>query len=225
MRLTVIGAITLLCAQPTLAETLPSAPGCLHQPLAACVAWLAQNMTVTSDWDAQRAIAAQPQVDVNGKPIAGPTMAQVLGKIPGLGLLPSMPGDVTASMDLAPDKTVKSIEISLPHDPAQAKTAEEYARTGLWQAVNMMVGPPCAGMDEQATYRFFENSVKPTISHPKKDVTIDDIHASTTFFTHSGDIAFCGHKFSYSNLIGTDTNDISLENPHGVSSMIGVSIE
>ncbi|HLY06129.1 MAG TPA: hypothetical protein VKR31_10305 [Rhizomicrobium sp.] len=219
----VLAALVTAAAAAAVAQPSETPNGCLHQPLAACVVWLGQNMTITSDFDAQRALAAQPEVDVNGKPLPGPTTAMVMGDIDGLGIVPSLPGHFMVSMDLAPDKTVKGIEVGLPNDPAHAQTSAEYARTGLWQALNMMIGTPC--VDEATAYRFFENSVKPTISQPKKDTSLDSIHASESFFRHSAQVQLCGHKFSYSYLIGTDTNDISLENPHGVSSLIGVHFE
>jgi hypothetical protein len=69
-----------------------------------------------------------------------------------------------------------------------------------------------------AMYQYFENTIKPAIGgiDSQKDVSFG--RAVDELSRHSSEIAFCGHHLEFQELIGNDTNQITLQNRDGIFS-------
>ena len=54
------------------------------------------------------------------------------------------------------------------------------------------------------------------MKHSPKQIEVNSLHASENYVSHSAPISFCGHELTYSTVLGTDTDNITLNNAHGV---------
>jgi hypothetical protein len=148
-------------------------------------------------------------VDVNGKRIRSKNLLLIAGYLQGWTSIQSI--DLTYT----PNRIVDYIGISLPGDPDMANTTEEYEKTGLYEAMRLLLGSDCQSLNRDDAFKFFQNSVKPRIVREGRTVSINDTNAEITYFQKAIDIPLCGLKFSYMKLFGYDTNDITIDNPHG----------
>jgi hypothetical protein len=112
--------------------------------------------------------------------------------------------------------------VHVPWNLSIAHTEEEYDKAGLYEVIEGILGTECPSLDKLQVYRFLENTVKPKISSPEK-TTSYDLGIRTNFSESTPEIPFCGKQFSYHYNIGSDTDDITLDNPHGVSSITVIS--
>jgi len=195
-------------AEPMAAPAAHASPtGCIGQDIHVCAATFSQftRRQAFGD-DLERQLARNARIDVNGRPI-GTGMVTLFGNAP-------QGGNFMLSANLDKNNRVTSANISLPGSPDTAGTAEEYDQSGLYGGVVILFGRGCVP-DKIALYRAFENEIKPTIERSPKQIEINSLHASETYASHSAPISFCGHKLTYSTLLGTDTDDITLRNAHG----------
>jgi hypothetical protein len=203
---TLLGSTLAVGAAP---ET--SSPGCLHQDVRTCVEAAGRFMSLISD--AERQLRDREQkVDVNGRRIGGNTILLAGTRSPHDQF-------VTLVLKLTPSDVVSEISAMVqPSRVSAAQTAAEYGESGIYEEIALLFGDACAG-DRMQLYRFFENNVKSHLSKTKRDVTVGDTNASTTYSQSAEGISFCGSKLSFSKQQGYDTNGISLENTTGVFSL------
>lgn len=186
--------------------------GCIGHPLTECISHMKNTLRVDESEIAQQ-LSRAAQTDVNGKPLGGANLLTASAFFPDS----SSPDLVTFDRDVSGN--VSRVEISLKGSPQFAHTAQEYTDTGLSLAFRAVLPASCAeAQDDLTVFRFFENSVKPTIRIGNKDTTIDETHASTDRMSQSAAVPFCGVKVRYSHLSGYDTNNIDENNEHGVYS-------
>ena len=98
-------------------------------------------------------------------------------------------------------------------------------KTGLYEAMTLLLGSECQSLGRDQAYKFFQNSVKSRIVNEGRKLRINDTNAEISYFQKAVGIPFCGLKFSYFKLFGYDTQNISLENPHGVYIRNSISFE
>jgi hypothetical protein len=96
-------------------------------------------------------------------------------------------------------------------------------KTGLYEGFVILLGADCPEITPTMVYKFFNNEVKPKIVSEGRSVNIGDTNADTSYFHKALNITFCNHKFSYTDLFGYDTDDITLENPKGAYSRVSIS--
>lgn len=197
-----------LQAQPAASPDQPAAPGCVHNSIEYCLQVFRTGMSF-DEASAQEQIDRANQKDINGKPL-GMRYLTLDGHINGVD------GFAMAMLQIGKDGNVESAHFSLPADPKNASTFDEYEKTGLFQALVMMAGVPCNGQQRPEIYRFFENTIKPKISRPQKLSELNEAHASTNYVSSAEGIPYCGAKLSYSQVLGSDTDNITLDNPTGV---------
>lgn len=186
--------------------------GCIGHSLAECIAHMRSTLRV-DEGELGQQLNRAAETDVNGKPLGGANLLTASAFYPDS----SSPDLVTFDRDATGNVT--RVEVSLKGTPQFAHTAQEYSETGLSLAFRAVLPTSCAEAQNDLTvFRFFENSVKPTLRIGNKDTTIDETHASTDRMSQSAALPFCGVKVRYSHLSGYDTNDITENNEHGAYS-------
>lgn len=185
--------------------------GCIGHSLPECLADLKSTLRVDESEITQQ-LSRASETDVNGRPLGGANLVTAAVYFTA----GSAPDDVIIHRDAA--GMVSSVEISLPGNPQWAKTADEYAKTGLAAAFRAVLPSSCTAAGDLAAFKFFENVVKPTIETGKKDTTIDETHAETSRMSQSAALPYCGIKVRFSHLGGYDTDEISEYNDNGAYS-------
>ena len=198
------------------AAASPAAP-CLGQPYQACVASLRRVFTIDEN-DLSRQLEGMNKVDVNGRPLPGRKLIILSVSYPGQ----SVPH--VSTLDLDGEMHVKSMDISLPGDPGDANTAEEYEQTHMAEAMSAILPAACSA-DKLSLYKFFQNQVKPKIVHDGRDAHVGDTNASVNYFSHTPSIPYCGGHLKYTRLLGQDTDNITEDNPHGMGSIVSLDFE
>jgi hypothetical protein len=193
------------------APSVEGGQGCIGATLDSCIAHMRASMRIDDDRiKAQLSRAAE--TDVNGKPLGG---ARVLVGSAYYGES-SFPQILTIRRDSTGN--VADVELSLRGNPMIARSADEYADTGLGVAFRAVLPPSCTANGDMAAFKFFENVVKPSIKIGKKDVTIDETHASSDRMSQSPAVPYCGVRVQFSHLGGYDTDNIDEDNEHGAYS-------
>ncbi|MBV9861884.1 MAG: hypothetical protein JO267_07025 [Alphaproteobacteria bacterium] len=168
--------------------------GCLGREIEACAASLGQSLTIDRNLLAA-ALARRDRVDANGKPL-GPPLVALAGNLPG------RQERLVIVLHAAPDGTVAGAESSLFGDPSLARTEQDYDRTGLYEALLRLRPSGCPDLDRIATYRFFENSVKPKIVSDKKlEANATAAAGHNTMTSHAAGVPYCGATFSFIRLV------------------------
>jgi len=176
---------------PALAAGPADGPGCLGVPLTECVGWLRATLRLDERFLAS-AMARRHQTDVNGKPLGG-------GLVTVNAQLPGQTDVFVILLHLRPDDTVRSADSNLLYGLVEANTETLYDRSGLYEIASRLIGRRCPGMTKLDLYRFFENSVKPRITHQRQDLStgINGLHR---ILSSSGAVPFCGGvALSYGN--------------------------
>jgi hypothetical protein len=195
------------------AVSTPSTAGCIDHSLDDCVSGF--RLIYTLDDSQMEKGPFKPDVDVNGHVIPKRNLAMFF-----FWDGPSEDHRL-ATVELDSNLKVVEVDVSLSRNPESAQTEEEYAATGLASAFSA-VAPSCFP-DKIATFRFFENSIKPKIIRDAKETTVNELRASTSTFHHTPTIQVCGLAVQYSSLTGTDTEDISESNSHGYSAIYSLT--
>lgn len=194
--------------------------GCISKPLDACLRNLQVAFHLTGVNDIDRQLRANEAVDVNGKRVRERRQLNLTGNLDGWAENLQL-----AQVEYDKDKTVYYAEMSLPGEPSSANTEDEYAKSGLYEALVLLLGSDCPDMKRLEVYRFFQNDVKPKIVNEGRRTDYNDTGIDTHYFRKAVDIPLCGRKFSYTHLFGHDTERITLENEHGAYSMTTVSVK
>ena len=161
--------------------------GCVDRSIDVCGASLAAAMP--KDRGLIEAAMRRSGVDVNGRPIARRAIS-VSGVVPGhVGrlLLVLYPGS---------DNVVASAEAVLQDDPITARTETDYERTGLYEAVTLLLGDRCPQADPIHVYRYFQNYVKPRLVTEKTE-SKPGMVGRNTLTTRAAGLPFCGVQFSF----------------------------
>lgn len=202
------------CAAPLLpASSAQQNGGCINKELNVCLNTLKQTLVMMPDEIPQKLAyytAHKNQTDVNGKPLGGTSKIIISGYIPSRGTLSSI------ILELDKNDHVTKASGTLPLSPSIAITHEMFAKTGLYEMSAILLGTECPNLTESQTEKFFYNDVKPKITNDKKKTTFHDTSVDVAYAERSPSLDFCGKKFSYYALSGYDTENISLENRHGV---------
>jgi hypothetical protein len=106
-----------------------------------------------------------------------------------------------------------------------ARTEQEYDQTHFYEALKIAFGNTCPMLNPNNAYRFFENTIKRQISHGKKETewTFDSVRREG--LDKAVGIEFCGRRVTFTSLHGNDTEEITLDNPHGTVVMSGISVK
>ncbi len=167
-------------------------PQCIGAHLYRCVASLASKLWV-ADWyeDQRNNVFHEYPVDVNGK-----TLFPKLISMDGF-LSDAKPNSefnkLHIQIDIDPHDIVKAVSISLPRNPLTAHTEDEYARTGLYEAVSPFTSN-CPQTTRIEVAQFFENRAKPAFK-PVKSPPVRGVesleHSATPMLT------FCNQKLRF----------------------------
>jgi hypothetical protein len=178
----------------------PPAPACLHRTLDDCVDALRKHMTI-DEAAVARSKESFGRVDVNGHPLRDE--ANISFSVTLTGRLWATPVHVR----LDDGSLVREISFDLYAVPLLAQTAEEYDRTGLYDFTNAILDRAnCPDAERMPLYRFFQNVVKPTISHSA--LKGSEMNESTV-------LPLCGVKFQYNDLVGHSRSVSSKSNRGG----------
>ena len=163
--------------------------GCLHNDLRPCMIALGSTLWFDMKLVAPQ-IAKRNELDVNGR--TAHRKIAIDAAVPGRHEMISI---VLTLASPAPNDQVVKAEVMLPEDPDMAHTASEYDRTFLYDAVSVLFGKNCPGLDRLALYRFYENSLKPR-EIVKTEVPKNDIVNRTKMIVDTDKVPFCGVMFS-----------------------------
>jgi hypothetical protein len=131
--------------------------GCLEQPLADCMKFLAPTFGIGAP-QIEAETKRLAQVDVNGRKIAATRSVSLTGQVPESRL-----GAVNIDIFFDQRMIVRQVSATLPQDLWYAKTEADYDKSGLWPVTAHIVGLSCPDLSKISLYRFFENNVKPKI--------------------------------------------------------------
>jgi hypothetical protein len=178
--------------------------GCIGEEVYTCVATLGQTLMVSDFWR-DATLVRTPSVDVNGKPLP-PPLVILSAYLPAAE--PPEPGTKRPMIQIGiqPDaeRRVRNVSVLLPIDPMLQSTAEEYARTGLYEVLAAVSRPSCPSLQPLEVYRFFENEVKPQARSigERKDKTLTD---TTITRSSVANATYCGRKLYFQSESGVST--------------------
>ena len=190
---------------------------CISATVPAC------TQAIAKYFDTDHTYGDEPaKIDVNGKPIGVDNTVLIMGHFHG-DTSRSKGGTIDLTKDA--NGNVKGLTVTLPSSPHFAKTEDEYAATRLFEAASLALGSDCPLLGKPVTlFRFFENTVKPTIHSDGLDREVDWEHATESTSYLSKQHAVCGAYISFQAQIGHDTKYISLpDNEDGYYSIFIVS--
>jgi hypothetical protein len=176
---------------PAIAIGAADGPGCLGVAVGECVGWLRATMILNESTVAD-AMARRHQADVNGKPLGG-------GLVTVIGRLPERMDQFVILLHLRPDDTVRSVESNLLYNLIEAHTEPVSDSSGHYDIVWRLLGRRCPGISKLELYRFFENSVKPRLTHQRDDFStgLNGLHR---VLSHVAGVTYCGGvTMSYTN--------------------------
>jgi hypothetical protein len=168
---------------PALAANAADGPGCLGVTVGECVGWLRATMILNESIVAD-ALARRHQTDVNGKPLGG-------GLVTVIGRLPERMDQFVILLHLRPDDRVRSVEANLLYNLIEARTEPVYDRSGFYDIVWRLLGRRCPGITRIGLYRFFENSVKPRLTHQRQDFS-SGLYGLHRVMSHAAGVTYCG---------------------------------
>jgi hypothetical protein len=178
--------------------------GCIGEDVYTCVASLSQGLTVSDYWR-EATLFRKPALDVNGKPLP-PAPVLLFAYLPAAE--PPTPGTkrpmIRIGIHVDPDHRVRDMSVFLPIDPTLQSTAEDYARTGLYEVLAAVGRPGCTNLQPLEVYRFFENEVKPQVrfTGERKDKTLIE---TTITRSSAASAAYCGRKLYFQSESGVST--------------------
>jgi len=189
----IIGLAACFRPAPGIAAGPADGPGCLGVTAGECVRWLRATMVLDENMVAQ-SMARRHQTDVNGKPLGS-------GLVTVYGRLPERMDQFVILLHLRPDDTVRRVESNLLYNLIEARTEPVYDRSGFYDIVWRLVGRRCPGISKLELYRFFDNSVKPRLTHQREDFSsgLSGLHQVTS---HVAAVPYCGGvTMGYTNVL------------------------
>jgi hypothetical protein len=196
----------------------PAGSGCLHRDLRVCLDYLKTALR-TDRWDlVESRLSDMEKLDVNGKRVGG-TDITIFGKSP------TTDEAVTISIEFSQSQIVGKIGGTLTSDPALASTEDDYNKTDLYEVSHILLGGDCPTLDKLQLYKFFHNEVRPQIKYGDSPTDFGDSYVRTGHGAYASNIPFCGKRFSYSHLIGVNTDLIGENNRTGDYSYLSISFQ
>ncbi|HUO13028.1 MAG TPA: hypothetical protein VMU37_09780 [Caulobacteraceae bacterium] len=198
----------------------PEERGCANRPVFECIATLAQTFPIGSEVfdDPQARHMNWPfdaQTDINGKPLVPPEVALTI-----------LTGDVVGRpiifLTVDQDGVVRSVMMPLLSNVLSAQTYDDYEATKVYEMAAAVLEPGCHLPDRTTFYRLIENEAKP---HEKGDSSTDAsmLGISENNFLRAP-FQVCDYTLSAEFTGGESTEDVTLDNPHGVSVMYSLTI-
>ena len=199
----------------TIIRANPQMNGCVGADEFVCIASLAQTFPIGSPfvvdpkYRAQNAPLDDAGVDINGKPLKSHVMLTILhGQ---LGVDPLM----AVMLDQNDDGKVTRVDVSLSGNPLSATTFDDYEQTHVYEVARAIMPGTCDLSDRRKFYQFIENTLKPTLTGSHS------VDASALAITDNNSVevsgTLCGLPVSIRSMGTVSTDDVTLENPHGVS--------
>ncbi len=182
-----LGLAAYAAATPAIAAGPADGPGCLGVPLADCLGWLRTTMKLDES-SLRSALAERHATDVNGRPLGGGLVTVTATLRSGA----AGTGDTfVLLLRLSGDDTVRGVDSNLLHGLRESRTEAVSDSSGLYEIAWRVIGRRCPGMTRIELYRFFENTVKPRITHQRQDLStgINGLHR---ILSQSGAVPFCG---------------------------------
>jgi len=178
---------------PTIAAQPADGPGCIGVKVEDCVRWLRATMTIDENF-LVGAMAHRHEADVNGRPVGG-------GFVSVYAQLPGELYNFVILLHLRPDDRVQRVESNLLHDLLTTGTERLYDQSKVYDIVWRLLGRRCPGINKIDLYRFFENSVKPRITHQRQDLS-SGINGLHRIVSHAAGVPYCGDvTFAYTHLL------------------------
>ena len=168
---------------PAMAAQPADGPGCIGVMVEECVRWLRATMTLDENL-LVGAMAHRRDMDVNGRPIGG-------GFVTVYARLPGEFDAFVLLLHLRPDDTVQRVESNLLNNLLDARTERSYDESKFYDIVSRLLGRRCPGTSKIELYRFFENSVKPRITHQRRDFS-SGINGLHRILSHAAGVPYCG---------------------------------
>jgi len=191
-RLAIALAVGTLSA-PAVGAQPGDGPGCIGVAAEECVRWLRATMMLNENSVAD-SMARRHQTDVNGRPLGG-------GLVTVYARLPERMEQFVILLHLRPDDTVQRAESNLLYNLIEAHTEPAYDRSELYEIVWRLLGRRCPGVTRIDLYRFFENSVKPRITHQPEDPS-GGLSGRHRIASHADGVPYCGGvTLGYTNLL------------------------
>jgi hypothetical protein len=198
--------------------------GCLHNDISACLARLAPMMTKYSLDNINNEInKVLNEVDINGERThkANRVAATLQFTHP---IVPNYFDHRLAIIRFDDNKIITRLDIDLDHSVGFAKTAEDYANSGIALAVDIALGSDCANISDPSNLYRLVHKLKSQVKLKEKR-EVNTFSARDSIFGNSEKVELCGALMSYSTSSGTDTNDITVNNPHGVFLSVSLVFE
>jgi hypothetical protein len=199
----------------TIIRANPQMKGCAGADKFVCIASLAQTFPIGSRFVAdpkyrsQNAPLDDADVDINGKPIKANIMLTILHGQMGVDPL------MAVMLDQNDDGKVTRVDVSLAGNPLSAKTFDDYEQTHVYEVALAIMPGTCDLTDRRKFYQFIENTLKPTLTGSHS------VDASALAITDNNSMevsgTLCGLPVSIRSMGTVSTDDVTLENPHGVS--------
>lgn len=202
----------LLAAQVAIAT--PPRSQCIGHPVAECIA-AAKAIYTFDDDQVANDIAALDRVDVNGAPLARRRSLNLFVKMSGRY------SDDLFGISLNKANVVTGVQVQIDGNPELARSQDEYDQTKLYDALSAVLPTSCWNDDRVALYRFFENSMKPKIVKGRRTIEASGI----SYFDKSTPVTLCGYHLTFISLLSESVDDVTLDNPHGVSRITTIDID
>ncbi|MBF0401466.1 MAG: hypothetical protein HQL90_11930, partial [Magnetococcales bacterium] len=169
--------------------------GCIGHALISCIDFI---FSVGDHFSYERRLVedqlkSSDRTDINGKRISGAGSISV----------------GTYSIQYNSSRIVVSVRMMKFYIIDNAETFDEYRETGLYDMLRIAIGDSCP--DEEAVYKFFQNSVKPKI---KNGGALSEGY-SKFYHSYTDPIQFNGYLLKYQRSYGRDINDITYDNRSG----------
>ena len=184
--------------------------GCIKKNIKTCVESVQAVLSIP-DEQVRMEIAKNDKRDVNGKLIVKNKMVTLFGNARSGNYKDGQM--VTVHFD---DNGIVTLAgMTLRENPGLAKTEDEYDKTGLYEAMTLLLGSDCPELTRKQAHIFFENEVKNRIVSEGKKTVFSDTGARVSYFKKALNIPMCGRLFSFTNSFGYDSSDIDVGNPQG----------
>jgi len=191
----------------------PDQRGCIGKPLFTCVATLSQYLPIGTEFFTGTEFERMnwpfdEQTGINGAPILPPKLELKI-------LLPDYHGGGVVFVEF--DKTtriVTSIRLPLAGDALNAQTFADYEATKIYDVAAAALPADCVPADRAAFYRLINSESKLNQRGEHTD-DVSPVEISTSSAVIGG-VTLCGMKLEIENYGISSTEDVSLDNPHGV---------
>lgn len=194
---------------PAIADVSQTPGGCIDKEVHICLENLQAGFIMSRTRDVEDQIRRNAEVDINGKRIMPGNSLMIAGTLKGSD------GPSTLRLMYSDSNIVERAEISLPVDPTDAHTLQDYEKSNVLAAVTLIIGPNCPDATGVALYKFIENVLKPQIVHNSNKTDFDEADMERRYLQTTPRIDLCAWKVSYTNLMGHDTEQITEHNLHG----------